>query len=93
MPFSIGTGLEHVGIAGPELDLSLGRSAGSRRQTPLQKQERKKGRRGLRRWPLRCLSQFLPERKTDCLEGECSTYLSLKGWPDIYIAFVFPIGW
>ena len=69
MPFSIGTGQERVGIAGPELDLSLGRSAGSRRRTPLQKQERKKGWRGLRSWPLRCLSQFLPERKDRLLRG------------------------
>ena len=69
MPFSIGTGLERVGIAGPELDLSLGRSAGSRRRTPLQIQERKKGRRGLRLWPLRCLSQFLPKRKDRLLRG------------------------
>ena len=31
MHFSTGTGLERVGIAGPELELSLGRSAGSGR--------------------------------------------------------------
>ena len=37
--FSTRTGLESVGIAGPELELSLGRSAGSRHWTPLQKQE------------------------------------------------------
>ena len=43
MHFSTGTGLERVGIAGPELDLSLGRSAGSGRRTPLQKQEKKEG--------------------------------------------------
>ena len=42
MPFSIGTGLECVGIAGPELELSLGRSVGSGHWTPLQKQERKR---------------------------------------------------
>ena len=42
MLFSTRTGLEHVGIAGPELELSLGRSAGSRRWTPLQKQERRR---------------------------------------------------
>ena len=35
MPFSIGTRLEQVGIAGPELELSLGRSAGSGRWAPL----------------------------------------------------------
>ena len=41
MPFSIGTGLERVGIAGPELELLLGRSIGSGRWTILQKQETK----------------------------------------------------
>ena len=41
MPFSIGIGLERGGNAGPELELPLGRSAGSGRWTPLQKQERK----------------------------------------------------
>ena len=34
--------MERVGIARPELELSLGRSAGSRRWNPLQKQETKK---------------------------------------------------
>ena len=42
MPFSTGTGLECVGIAGPELKLLLGLPAGSGRLTPLQKQERKR---------------------------------------------------
>ena len=42
MPFSTRTGLELVGIAGPELELSLGQSAGSGRWTPLQKQETKR---------------------------------------------------
>ena len=42
MPFSTRTGLERVGIARLELELSLGRSAGSGRWTPLQKQERKR---------------------------------------------------
>ena len=42
MLFSIGTGLERVGIAGPELELSLGWSAGSGPWTPLQKQETKR---------------------------------------------------
>ena len=41
MSFSTGTELERVGIAGPELELSLGRSTGSGRWTPLQKQETK----------------------------------------------------
>ena len=42
MPFSTGIGLERVGIVGPELELSLGRSASSGRWTPLQKQETKR---------------------------------------------------
>ena len=46
MHFSTGTRLERVGIVGSELELSLGRSAGSGRWTPLQKQERKRIDRG-----------------------------------------------
>ena len=42
MHFSTGIGLESVGIAGPELELSLGRSTGSGCWTPLQKQEIKR---------------------------------------------------
>ena len=42
MPFSIETGLERVGITGPELELSLGQFTGSEHWTPLQKQERKR---------------------------------------------------
>ena len=42
IPFSTGIELERVGIAGPALELSLGRSAGSRQWTNLQKQERKR---------------------------------------------------
>ena len=42
MLFSTGIGLEHVGIVGPKLELSLGRSAGTGRWTPLQKQETKR---------------------------------------------------
>ena len=49
MPFSIRIGLKRVGIAGPELDLSLGRSTGSGRLTPLQKIMKKVGRRGFAR--------------------------------------------
>ena len=44
--------------------------------TPLQKQERKGGRRGLRPWPLRCLSQFLSERKERLLNGRMCAYES-----------------
>ena len=46
IPFSTGTGLERAGFTGPELELSLGRSAGSRRWTPLQKRETKRIGRG-----------------------------------------------
>ena len=42
MPFSTGTGLEHVGIVGPALEPSLGRSAGSGCCAPLQKQVTKR---------------------------------------------------
>ena len=49
MPFSTGTGLERVGIAEQELELSLGRSGDSGHSTPLQKQETKGDRRGLAR--------------------------------------------
>ena len=49
----------------------LGRSAGSRRWTPLQTQEIKKGLAGARPLPLRCLSQLF-------------AYLSPMGWPGIY---------
>ena len=41
MHFSTVIGLERVKIVGPELELSMGRSAGSGRWTPLQKQETK----------------------------------------------------
>ena len=52
----------------------------------------KGGQRGLRPWPLRCLSQFLSERKERLLRllsmGVCvayeSAYLSPTGWPGIY---------
>ena len=42
MPFSIGTGLELVGIAGQELEPSLGRFIGFGCCDPLQEQERKR---------------------------------------------------
>ena len=39
--FSTGIGLERVGVVGPELELPLGRFAGSKRWTPLQKKKTK----------------------------------------------------
>ena len=88
MPFSTGTELEPVGIAGPELELSLGLSAGSRCWTPLQKQERKRIGGGS---PIGApmLSQFFHvEENINCLDNEVlvhkSAYLSSMGWPGIY---------
>ena len=70
MLFATGTGLERVGIAGPELELTLGRFAGFGRWTPLQKQKIRKGSAGARPLSLRCLSQFhLDERKDKLLRG------------------------
>ena len=81
--FSTRTGLERVRIAGPELELSLGRSVGSGCWTPLQKQE-KRGSAGARSLPLRCLSQFFPvEENINFLGNEVlvhkSAYLSPMG--------------
>ena len=42
MPFSTRNGMVSVGIAGPELELLLGRSASSGHWIPLQKQKRKR---------------------------------------------------
>ena len=64
------TDAEGSWIVGDEVGLLQCWSAGSGRGTPLQKQERRKnGRQGLRPWPLRCLSQFLSEKKDRLLRG------------------------
>ena len=64
MPFLTGTGLERVGVVGPDLDrwqagLQAPGSSGLKwdccsagRGSPLQKARKKGGRRGLRPWPL-----------------------------------------
>ena len=85
MPFSNGTRLEHVGIAGPELELSLGWSTGFERWTPLQKQE-KRGSMGASPVTAPMPKSVPPclREKINCLEGECFAYLSLMGWPGIY---------
>ena len=85
MHFSTGIGLEHIEIVGSELELSLGRSDGSERWTPLQQTRNKEDRRGL----ACCLSDAkvsssLMKEKSNYLEGECSAYLSPMGWPGIY---------
>ena len=98
MFFSNRTGLERIGgrSAGPGLlwtgPKALDRQAGDRTAaglacrhrcySPLQKQERKKGRRGLCPWPLRCLSQFLSKRKERLLRGRmcCVPFTDRVAW-------------
>ena len=49
------------------------------------KNKKQKGSAGACPLPLRCLSQFLPEKENiNCFESESSAYLSLMGWPGIY---------
>ena len=72
MPFSTGTGLERVGIVGPELELPLGRSNDA------------KVTKGDRRGFAHCLSDAkvnssLMKEKINYLEGECFAYLLPMG--------------
>ena len=79
MPFFNLTGLERIRVVGPEIGLLLGWSAGSGCGTTVlqsldvallcKDKKKRKCRRGLRPWPLRCLSQFLSERKDILLRG------------------------
>ena len=93
MPFSTGIGLERVGVVGPELELLLGWSTGSRHWTPLQKQKQI-GSAGARPLPFRCLSQFfLDESKDQLLIGRmfCVPFTDGVAW---YLwHMLFPIGW
>ena len=51
----------------------------------LYKNKKERGLAGARPLPLRCLSQFLPERKDRLLKrANVSAYLSPMGWPGIY---------
>ena len=88
MLFSTGTRLERVGIAGPELELSLSRSVDSRRWTPLQKQETKKIDGGSPVAAPMPKSVFPAGKNINCLGNEVlvhkSAYLSPMGWPGIY---------
>ena len=52
--------------------------------SPARRNRRKKGRRGLRPLPLRCLSQILFERKRECLDCLVLAYGS---------AYLLPLGW
>ena len=79
------TGMECIGVIGLDLDCcwaslqALDRRAGDRSAAGLvcrlwvwhssTKTRKKVGRQGLRPWPLRCLSQFLTERKDRLLRG------------------------
>ena len=51
--------------------------------SPARRTRRKKGRRGLRPWPLRCLSQTF-SKKRECLDCLVLAYLFPLGWPRIY---------
>ena len=83
MPFSTGIGLERVGVVGPDLDrwraglldagssaLKYDRSNGDPQALgmALLCKNKNGGRRELCPWPLRCLSQFLSERKERLLK-------------------------
>ena len=90
MPFSTGTGLERVGIVGPELGQPLGQSTSSRCYVSLQKQETRGDWRGSPVvTPMPKLVLSCGEKRLICLEGECSAYLSPMGWPGIY-SICFP---
>ena len=92
MPFSNRTRLERVGIAGPEPELSLCWSTGSKLWTPLQKQE-KRGSTGASpvTAPMPKLVPPCLREKINCLEGECSAYFSPMGWPGIYSICFFQL--
>ena len=58
------------------------------------KTRKKVGRQGLRPWLIRCLSQFLAERKDRLLRGQMFFLPPFhRGGGLLYIAYVFPIGW
>ena len=76
------TGLERVAIVGPVRWLWTADSSAKTRK--------KKGRRGLRPWPLRCLSQFLPERKDRLLRGRIFLRTFHRWGGLVFIAHVSP---
>ena len=55
------------------------------------KTRKKKGRRGLRPWPLRCLSQFLSERKDRLLRGRMCLRTFHRWGGLVFIVYVFPL--
>ena len=59
------------------------------------KTRKKGGRQGLRLWPLRCLSQFLPEIKEKLFRGRmcCVCLRTFHRWGDlVFIVDVLPVG-
>ena len=71
--------MERIGVVRPKIELLLGWSAGSGCGTAglhardvafLCKDKKEEGSAGLRPWPLRCLSQFLAERKDRLLSRQ-----------------------
>ena len=78
--------------AGP--GLLLGWSARSVCGSPCRKeQERRRGRQGLCQWPLRCLSQFLVERKDRLLRGRMFLCPFHRWGGLVFIVDVLPVGW
>ena len=100
------TGLERIGVIGPEIRMLLGWSAGSgssgRRYVRgwaglkalgvalLCKNKKEGGSARLRPWPLRCLSQFLAERKDRLLRGRMFL-CTFNRWDDlVFIVHIIP---
>ena len=90
-------------VVGPEIGLLLGWIANSgcdaaglqSLDVALLYNDKKgrKGRRGLRPWPLRCLSQFLSKRKDRLLRGRmcCVCLRTFHRWGGlVFIVYVFP---
>ena len=90
MPFSTGIGLDRGGNARQELELPLGRSAGSGRWTSLQRTRNKEDRRGL---PVVTL---MPKLVLSCGEkrstvSRANVLRTFHRWGGlIFIAYVFP---
>ena len=77
------TGLERIGVVGLEPGLLLGWSI-SFGSVLLCKDEKEEGPAGVRPWPLRCLSQFLPGRKDRLLRGRMFLHTFHRGGGLIY---------
>ena len=74
-----------IGFTGPELELSLGRSAGSGCYAPLQKRVAKRiGGGSLVAAPMPKSVPSCRKNRLTALRGECFAYLSPMGWPGIY---------